>query len=88
MNIISVMEVLKINRELEKELHKATLHVRDACGSQSFTIKYEDDVKNYLKEEEDSIKDVIEEHFKTLGFKVVYSDKANFTISRFCDNIS
>lgn len=73
MKILSLSDVPQL-KELAKK-HGYDIHVRDACGGQSFSLE-----EKGLADKE--IFDEIENFFIKLGFKVHYYDdkKLNFTL--------
>lgn len=87
MKIVSFNQVIEVNKLLDKKELPFKLHIRDACGGQSFYIEQlpmdeKEGVYTPIPEElYERMNDTITQYFKAANMQVVYeNDKLNFTI--------
>lgn len=78
MNIVSIGQIVEMNNQLKEKNLPYQIHLRDACGGQSFFVEVfgteNDDQKHGLY-------NLIEEYFASHKMTVVYAeDKYHFTI--------
>jgi len=79
MNIVSFNQIIDLNHLLQRKDLQFKVHIRDACGSQSFYIEQTGNSGSIGINEE--IYDTIDEYFKNSKMTVVYHDnKHQFTI--------
>ena len=79
MNIVSFNQVIELNHLLEKKDLQFKVHIRDACGGQSFYI--EQIGNSGSVEIKEDIYDTIDNYFKNNKMTVVYHEnKHKFTI--------
>lgn len=79
MNIVSFNNIIELNNLLQKEDLKFKVHIRDACGAQSFYIEPLD--SSTCEEKREELFKTIEKYFECNKMTVVYyEDKYNFTI--------
>lgn len=79
MNIVSFNNIIELNNLLQKNDLQFKVHIRDACGAQSFYIEPLD--SNSCEETRDKMFEMIEKYFESNKMTVVYyEDKYNFTI--------
>ena len=83
MNIVSFNQIIELNHLLQKKELQCKVHIRDACGAQSFYIeKLGDNDRTEINEDiNENIYNTIDEYFQSNKMIVVYrNDKHNFTI--------
>jgi len=91
MNIVSFNQIIELNQLLQKKDLQFKIHIRDACGAQSFWIEQLDNsdrigIKEDINEEiyediNEEIYNTIDEYFKNNKMTVVYHEnKLHFTI--------
>ncbi|SEW46095.1 RDAC family protein [[Clostridium] fimetarium] len=87
MNIVSFNQIIELNHLLQKKELQCKVHIRDACGAQSFYIEQLVDndrigINNDINEDiNKDIYNTIDEYFQSNKMIVVYrNDKHNFTI--------
>ena len=79
MNIVSFNQIIDLNHLLQKKELQFKVHIRDACGAQSFCI--EQLGNNSIVGINEEIYDTIDEYFKNSKMTVVYhNNKHQFTI--------
>ena len=79
MNIVSFNQIIDLNHLLQKKDLQFKVHIRDACGTQSFYIEQIGNSGSIGLNEE--IYDTIEKYFKSSDMTVVYhNNKHQFTI--------
>ncbi len=76
MKYISIGEVLTLNQRIQKEEMPYVIHVRDACGKQSFWIE-----KLHQDTDDQKLVELLSEFFHSLQLNIVFSeDRINFWI--------
>lgn len=79
MKIVSINQIIELNELLKKQELLFKIHIRDACGAQSFYIEpleNEEDKSKY-----DTLYEVMEQYFKKNNMEIVFAeDKIHFTI--------
>lgn len=81
MNIVSFNQIIELNNLLQKKALQFKIHIRDACGAQSFYIEQLDNSNGVGIDEE--IYNTIDEYFKNDKMTVVYyDDKYRFQIQQ------
>ena len=87
MNIVSFNQIIELNHLLQKKELQCKVHIRDACGAQSFYIeKLGDNDRTEINEDtnediDEDIYNTIDAYFQSSKMIVVYrNDKHNFTI--------
>lgn len=78
MKIVSISQIIELNELLQKENLQFKVHLRDACGAQSFYVEQLDSSSGEGKLEE--LHQTLEQYFKNNNMNVAYYDKTNFTI--------
>jgi len=82
MNIVSFNQIIELNHLLQKKDLQFKVHIRDACGAQSFYIEKLED-SNRLEMDEDLF-NTIDDYFKNERMIVVYlEDKYRFKIQQY-----
>ena len=77
MKYISIGEVLTLNQRIQKVDLPYVIHVRDACGKQSFWIE-----KLHQTTDGEKLVELLTEFFQSLQLKIEFSeDGINFWIS-------
>lgn len=78
MKIISIGQVVELNKQLKEKELPYEIHLRDACGGQSFSIKV---IDSNQEEQEDRLHSVLSSYFESARMKVIYApDGYHFTI--------
>ena len=83
MNIVSFNQIIELNHLLQKKELQCKIHIRDACGAQSFYIEQlgENDRTEINEDINENIYNTIDEYFQSNKMIVVYrNDKHTFTI--------
>lgn len=79
MKIVSIKQIIELNHLLKEKELEFIVHIRDACGGQSFYIEPLNHEVNQERYEE--MYHTIESYFKENKMQVVYADnKYDFTI--------
>jgi len=79
MNIVSFNQIIELNHLLQDKDLQVKIHIRDACGAQSFNIELLGDVNNEGINED--IYDTIDEYFKSNKITIAYHEnRHNFTV--------
>jgi len=82
MNIVSFNQIIELNHLLQKKDLQFKVHIRDACGAQSFYIEPLED-SNRVETDEDLF-NTIDDYFKNEKMIVVYlDDKYRFKIQQY-----
>ena len=82
MNIVSFNQIIELNHLLQKKDLQFKVHIRDACGAQSFYIEQLED-SNRVETDEDLF-NTIDDYFKNEKMIVVYlDDKYRFKIQQY-----
>ncbi|WP_099468791.1 RDAC family protein [Konateibacter massiliensis] len=75
MKIVTIGQIVEINKQLEEKGLPYKLHLRDACGGQSLSIEELEAGK------QQELYEVLEKYFLEQGMRVVYTeDKSGFTV--------
>jgi len=79
MNIISFNQIIELNHLIEKKDLQFKVHIRDACGAQSFYIEQLGEINSIQINE--ALYKTIDEYFKNNKMTVVYyENKQDFTV--------
>lgn len=77
--IVTINEIIELNRLLKGEGLQFKVHLHDACGSQSFTIEPVGEGKD--KEDILKLRDRITDYFNIRGMKIRFSaDQLSFQV--------
>lgn len=79
MKIVSINQIIELNELLKKKNLSFKIHIRDACGGQSFYIEPFEDLDT--KSINEDLYETLEQYFSKQRMTLVYADdKINFTI--------
>ena len=79
MNIVSFNQIIELNHLIEKKDLQFKVHIRDACGAQSFYIEQLGE-SNSIQINEELYK-IIDDYFKNNKMTVIYyENKHDFTV--------
>jgi len=79
MNIVSFNQIIELNQLIQEKDLQFKVHIRDACGAQSFFIEQLGNSNSIVLNEE--IYETIDQYFKNNKMTVIYHEnKHNFTI--------
>jgi hypothetical protein len=78
MKIVSIGQIVEINHKLMEKDLPYKIHLKDACGAQSFSIEVIDTKE---EKQEHILSELLEEYFEFHKMKVVYTtDEYHFII--------
>lgn len=89
MTIVSIDQVIKMNEILQNRNLPFKIHIRDACGAQSFTIECLDKTvpevnrnsSSLLQSKYREMYELLDEYFQSNRMSIVYTeDKMHFTV--------
>ena len=79
MNIVSFNQIIELNHLLQEKNLQFKVHIRDACGAQSFYIEQLGE-NNSIQIKEELYK-IIDDYFKNNKMTVIYyENKHDFTV--------
>lgn len=76
MKYVGIHEVIECNKQLEKEKFPYKLHLRDACGRQSFWL--EPLVQEVEETTEEKMFDFVKHFFSERGFELLFSKDSKY----------
>lgn len=78
MKIVSMNQIIEINNQLKEKCLPYLIHLKDACGGQSFSIEV---INNETQEDKEKLHEFLEVYFTSSRMKLVYgNDQYHFTI--------
>ncbi|KAB1438100.1 RDAC family protein [Candidatus Galacturonibacter soehngenii] len=78
MKIVSISQIIEINNQLKEKGLPYSIHLKDACGGQSFSIEV---INNETQEDKKKLVEFLDVYFTSYRMKVVYGiDQYHFTI--------